>query len=76
MTQNEMVLDYLEKNKTITPQEAMNEFGIMRLGARIYELRKDGYDIGTQTTTSKNRYGRLVNYATYTYNGVKNDGQD
>ena len=35
MTQNEMVLEYLNDVGHITPLDAMREFGIMRLGARI-----------------------------------------
>lgn len=34
-SQNEMVLEHLRAKGTITPMEAMNQYGIMRLGARI-----------------------------------------
>lgn len=67
MNQNKLVLDYLQENGSITPREALDEFGIMRLGARVYELRQQGYPIKTKTTTSRNRYGETVNYATYIY---------
>lgn len=30
-------------------------------------LRKDGYNIQTKYTTSKNRFGSKVTYATYLY---------
>ena len=65
MTQRERVLDHLEKHGTITPMEAINELGIMRLGARIWDLRHDGHDIRRNMITSKNRYGDTVSYAEY-----------
>lgn len=67
VSQCDLVLDYLIKNHTITPMEAMEEFGIMRLGARIYDLKHRGYDITSETTVGKNRYGKTIKYATYTY---------
>ena len=65
MTQEEQILDYMERNGSITPLEAMNEFGIMRLGARIYDLKESGVKIITETVTSKNREGKRVRFARY-----------
>ena len=65
MNQTEKVLDYLERHGSITPQEAMKELGIMRLGARIYDLKEDGVKIITETETGKNRDGNTVRYARY-----------
>lgn len=45
MTQNEMVLDYLRRHGSITPLEALEKLGCMRLGARIYDLRNMGHRI-------------------------------
>ena len=36
---------YLVKGKTITPLQALNWFGCMRLSGRIYDLKKDGWNI-------------------------------
>lgn len=47
MTQNEAVLRHLLDNGNITSLEAMNKYGIMRLGARVYDLKKQGYPIKT-----------------------------
>lgn len=47
MTQNEEVLKHLLVNGSITSREAMEKDGIMRLGERIYELKKQGYPIKT-----------------------------
>ena len=65
MTQNEMVLAHLQTFGSITPLQAMNNYGCMRLGARINELRKSGYNIRTNRVRRKNRYGKMTRYALY-----------
>ena len=44
-SQNEMVLDYLKKNKAISTMEAFTELRITRLSARIFDLRQAGHKI-------------------------------
>jgi hypothetical protein len=39
------ILAYLRRGYSITPLDALNLFGCMRLGARIWELRKKGHAI-------------------------------
>ena len=79
MTQTERVIKHLKEHGSITPLEAIKEYGITRLGARIRDLRDLGYDIETQTETSKNRFGDKTSYAKYVLNkiAVKNllDGE-
>lgn len=65
MTQADKILDYMERHGSITPQEAMQELGIMRLGARIYDLKESGVKIITETETGRNRDGNPVHYARY-----------
>ncbi len=60
-----MVLNHLQHHGSITPLEAEANYGIMRLGARIWDLRHDGYHIVTETETRKNRFGVLTSYARY-----------
>jgi hypothetical protein len=43
-SQTDAILDYLSKGKTLTPLDALNKFGCFRLGARIYDLKKQGYE--------------------------------
>lgn len=69
MTQEEMILKHLKQNGSISSLEAMKEYGIMRLGARIWDLRDKGYEIETQTETKKNRFGENVSYARYILRG-------
>lgn len=65
MTQNEMILEILELDGRITPLDAIRELGCMRLSARIYDLRKLGYDIKRRIKTSVNRFGSNVYFAEY-----------
>lgn len=43
--QKEQILAHIEKYGSITPLEAQQFYGCMRLGARIWDLQRDGYDI-------------------------------
>ena len=65
MTQKERIRKYLDDFGSITPLEALADLGVMRLGARIYDLRKKGYSITRETEKSENRYGQPVRYARY-----------
>lgn len=65
MNQTEQVLFYMKENGSITPMEALENFGIMRLGARIFDLKSCGISIKTLQETKKNRYGKPVHYARY-----------
>ena len=66
MTQNEMILAYLEKYGSITQAEAMASIGCYRLGARIWDLRHDGHRISAELESGTNRHGEPVKYARYT----------
>ena len=41
-------------------------FGCMRLGARIWDLRRAGYPIMKTMECSRNKHGERVSYARYT----------
>ena len=49
MNQNAHILNHLETRGTITPMEALNEYGVFRLAARIADLRGTGVAIETET---------------------------
>lgn len=68
MTQSDMILRYMQETGSITPWEALREFGCMRLGARIYDLKRRGVDIRSELVTDRNRYGKTVSYARYSVN--------
>lgn len=65
MTQSDEILRDLELGWRITPRFALTRYGCMRLGARIYELRKRGYDIRRTLITGINRHGKTTRYAEY-----------
>ena len=44
-SQNAKILAHIKRGKTITPIQALQWFGCMRLAARIRDLRDDGHDI-------------------------------
>ena len=66
LKQTDIILRYLREFGSITPLEAFAEFGIMRLGARIWELRQMGYTIIKTMEAATNRFGDPVHYARYT----------
>lgn len=65
MTQNEKVLNYMEKFGSITQLEALSDLGIMRLASRISDLKKQDYKIKKEMVKSKNRFGENVQFARY-----------
>lgn len=69
MTQTEMVLDYLRIKGSITTWEAYSKLFITRLSAKIYDLKKLGYNFDEEWITKKNRYGRKVSFKKYILKG-------
>ena len=65
MTQEQAVRNHIINNGSITQAQAVRLYGCYRLSARIYEMRKNGYEIATQYKTSKNRFGYTSVYANY-----------
>ena len=55
-THTEMCLDYLKRNGSITPLEALTAFNSFRLAAQICKLRKDGYVIKTELNDTEPRF--------------------
>lgn len=65
MKQTEVIKEHLDTWGSITPLEALQEYGIMRLASRINDLKKQGVVIRAETVHAKNRFGRPVTYARY-----------
>jgi hypothetical protein len=59
-TQNQQIIAYLMSGRTLTPLEALDRFGCLRLGARIWDLKKRGFDIKKETVESNGKH-----YASY-----------
>lgn len=68
-TQCDRILRHLKDYGVITSREAFNEYGIMRLAARINDLRRRGYHIERRMQAGKNRYNETVIYAEYYLEG-------
>lgn len=75
MTQTERILQYLKDFGSITQLQALSDLGVMRLGARIWDLRQAGYPITRRMVGSKNRYGEAVSFAEYRLGGEKSAEQ-
>lgn len=65
LTQVEMVLRHLRGHKGLTTWEAFKEYGITRLSAKIFVLRKKGFLISNRDVYAKNRYGEPVRFVRY-----------
>ena len=61
-TQKDRILDYLMEGHSLTPLEALNLFGCFRLGARIADIKGEGYLIRTDRVKDP-RTGKY--YASY-----------
>ena len=69
--QRKRILKFLQEHGSITPMDALNEIGCFRLGARIHELRKDGYSIRTEMERKNDKH-----YARYFLEGESNEQQN
>jgi len=65
LTQADRVLRHLKDNGSITSWEAIQQYGITRLSAKIYDLKHEGYVINSEYETAKNRYGENVSFKRY-----------
>lgn len=64
-TQVDRVIAYLNKFGSITTWEAFQELGIVRLSARIFEIKKRGYKVKAEPIQAKNRFGENIRYFKY-----------
>jgi hypothetical protein len=68
-THYDRILRHLQDFGNITSLDAFKDYGITRLSAIIFLLRKDGYKISSQKVSCKNRYGKVVYFANYILEG-------
>ena len=63
-TQCAAILRHLQKHGAMTPLEAHVSYGILRLGARVYDLRKAGHRISTKMipVVTRNGMARVALY--------------
>ena len=65
MTQCERLLEYLDSDYGIDPITAWTELGIYRLGARVFDLKKQGHVINKTDKVVRNRWGEKCVVAYY-----------
>ena len=64
-TQCDLVLEFMAANGSITPVEALDELGCMRLASRISDLKRMGHSIRKEMVEKKNPFGDTVRFARY-----------
>ena len=52
-SQRDMIRDALLSGRVISPIDALDKYGVYRLSAVIYDLRKEGLDIITYTNPNQ-----------------------
>ena len=65
MTQQERILDYIDRHGSITPMDAFLDLGITKLATRVSELIRGGVMIEKTQKSGKNRFGEPVRYMEY-----------
>lgn len=65
ITQKDRILNYIREFGSISSWEAYSDLGITQLGARIDQLKKEGYEFVTEWEQKKNRFGEPTTYKRY-----------
>lgn len=73
-TQNERIIDYLNRFGSITQLEALRDLGVMRLASRMSDLKRLGYPVVSKREMVLNRYGEKSPIARYSFEGGATNG--
>ena len=65
VTQCQRILDYMDRFGSISTLEAFKDLGVARLASRIHDLKSMGYNIISETKSSKNRFGEKTYFKEY-----------
>ena len=65
ISQKQRIINYIREFGSITSYEAYADLGITQLGARIDQLKKEGYEFRTEWETSTHRFGERTDYKRY-----------
>lgn len=60
-----IILNHLKSGEELNPLDALSRYGVYRLGAVIYALKKEGYIISTRIEHFTKPSGRKGHYAVY-----------
>lgn len=65
IAQKDRIINYIREFGSISSFEAYADLGITQLGARIDQLKKEGYEFKTEWERKTNRYGEKTDYKRY-----------
>ena len=65
LTQSQRILRHLQDYGTITTWQAIEDYGITRLSASVFDLKEMGYKISGEVKSGLNRYGEKVSWKEY-----------
>lgn len=65
ITQKDRIINYIRQFGSISSWEAYSDLGITQLGARIDQLKKEGYKFKTEWESNTNRFGEKTEYKRY-----------
>lgn len=65
-TQCKRILQYIEEFGSITNRDASFELGILNFGARMSDLRRQGFKFKVTPESGLNRYKDVCHYNRYT----------
>ena len=74
-TQCDKILRHLKTFGSISSLEAITEYGILRLASRIHDLKRQGYNIVSESRTSKNRFDERVSFKVYKLAEAEKEGK-
>ena len=74
MTQTDRIHRHLRDHGSITAWEAVSDYGILRLSARIYDLARAGVACDSEWIRKRNRYGEAVTFKRYRLRGKVEQG--
>lgn len=67
-SQSQQILNYLQTGNALTALDAIRLFNCLRLGARIYDLRQQGYVINSFMITDDKSGKRYARYSLVSLN--------
>lgn len=65
INQRQKIINYIREFGSITSLDAYKDLGITQLGARVKELKEEGYIFKTEWESSTNRFGEKTDYKRY-----------
>lgn len=68
-----VILNHLKKSEEINPLEALSKYGVYRLGAVIFDLKREGHNISSRRQYYTKPSGKKGHYAVYRLEEKKND---